>query len=411
MNKTRNGLVGKRGYRSYGVGEIAFQEGGLRESEINLVLTWRRSFKYKHYQYLHAQYEPLARLWRVNDADLPMYLTREKNLKDLDRTISKLLDDTKFGGTWIDVKANKLTINTVDFSDVGHIISLPEIRPYRNLLTFLPANNSLYQLSFVFEQIIQLAKAKNADGIFIYVDIRLNNVVIYFPPQNVIDNRDKEFIDATMPYNPIIFYENLDTPIMKRQKRGLIKRRVLCGEVTAGHCYNRDTSNKYFHMPWGSEPTTYFIGQMVYHSVLKYDFGLIEFRGTHTNPRPMIRNLDSSRYRELHMRDTTQVSSHGVHLCKSGLITQVTCGYVRAFDGISISNGLFKTDLIITDMYSYRGDSGSPVYFYSENLDTVSLNGILYGGAQSINHSNDVTAILPLDIILSQVKIKPILSL
>ncbi|KAF0553922.1 S1 family peptidase [Gigaspora margarita] len=178
---------------------------------------------------------------------------------------------------------------------------------------------------------------------------------------------------------------------MKRQKRDLIKGRLLCGEglhrfeisyscsagflanfidnpnfnyiVTAGHCYNRDTGNNFYHYPWGSKYTTYFIGQMVYHSVQKYDFGLIEIRGTHTDPIPMIRNLDSSRYRQLHIHDTTQVSSHGVHLCKSGLFTHVTCGYVRAFDGICIDRRGFMTDLIITDMHSYHGDSGGPVYF------------------------------------------------
>ncbi|KAF0553921.1 hypothetical protein F8M41_019764 [Gigaspora margarita] len=151
---------------------------------------------------VHAQSEPLAMLWRVKDADLLMYLTREKNLKNLDRTISKFLDDSYYGGAWIDVKANKLTINTVNFSDVSHIISLPEIHPYRDLLTFLPASNSLYQLSFVFEQIIQLAKAKNAYRVYLYVDIRLNNVVIYLS-QNESDKRNKEFIDATKPYNPL----------------------------------------------------------------------------------------------------------------------------------------------------------------------------------------------------------------
>ncbi|CAG8828211.1 35481_t:CDS:2, partial [Gigaspora margarita] len=112
----------------------------------------------------------------------------------LDRTISKFLDDSKFGRTWIDVKANKLMINT--------------------------ATNSLYQLSFVFEQIIQLAKAKNAYGAFFYIDIRLNNVVIYLSSEN--DNRKKEFIDATKPYNSIIIYANPASPIMKRQKRDLI---------------------------------------------------------------------------------------------------------------------------------------------------------------------------------------------
>ncbi|RIB24492.1 hypothetical protein C2G38_2168450 [Gigaspora rosea] len=210
---------------------------------------------------------------------------------------------------------------------------------------------------------MQLAKAKNAYNIFLYVDIKLDNVVIYLS-QSENDNINKEFIDAIMPYNP-----RKPCPTHYETKEAW------------------DTSNKFYHYSWGTEePTTYFIGQMVYYSVL-------------------------NQYIELRMRNTTQVSSHSVHSCKSGLTTHVTCGYVRAFNGIAIDNGLFKIDLIITDMHSYHGDSGDPVYFYSENLDSVSINGILFGGIQTTNSSNDITAILPLDIILSQVKIKPILSL
>ncbi|CAG8825316.1 26770_t:CDS:2, partial [Gigaspora margarita] len=89
-----------------------------------------------------AQYEPLEKLRRVNDADLLIYLT---------------------------------PINT-----------------YRDLLTFLPANNSLYQLSLVFEKIIQLAKAKNAEVIFLYIDLKLNNAVIYLT-QSESNKRNKEW--------------------------------------------------------------------------------------------------------------------------------------------------------------------------------------------------------------------------
>ncbi|KAF0525247.1 hypothetical protein F8M41_014684 [Gigaspora margarita] len=204
---------------------------------------------------VHAQYEPLARLWRVNDTDLLIYLTCEKILKNLDRTIFKLLDDSNFGGTWIDVKANKLTINTINFTEA--------------------------------------------------VDIRLNNVVIY-SEQSENNNTNKEIIDATKPYNLIIIYENPVQPIMKQQKHGLIRRRILYGE-----------------------------------------------------------------------------------------------GLYRFEDDFWCS----------TEMYSASGDSGGPVYFYSKNLNSVSLNGIVIACFITTNDSNDITAILLLDIILSQVKIIPILSL
>ncbi|KAF0439670.1 hypothetical protein F8M41_004142 [Gigaspora margarita] len=122
--------------------------------------------------------------------------------------------------------------------------------------------------------------------------------------------------------------------------------------VTTGHSYNDSGSNTFYFFPWGDRPDNCVIGYMEKHSIENYDYGLINY---------------------------------------------------RAIDGIYINSVSFATELIITDMEAGVGDSGGPAYFYYENLYSVSLSGILTGGNKGI------TTILPLQIILDETGIVPIL--
>ncbi|KAF0514960.1 serine protease [Gigaspora margarita] len=202
---------------------------------------------------------------------------------------------------------------------------------------------------------------------------------------------------------------------------GLItKERILCSAgffakdlndpstiyvVTAGHCYRENLTNYFFYFPWGPNRTTVLIGRMAKYSIKNYDYGLVYFRGITPKPIkaiPIVRNTDSNICKELIIHDTTQVSNHGVHLCKSGHESHATCGYVKGFNGIYINEVAFATDLIITDTPAEGGDSGGPAYFY-ENLCSVSLNGIITAGTKGI------LTILPLEIILRDANIEPII--
>ncbi|KAF0518650.1 serine protease [Gigaspora margarita] len=199
---------------------------------------------------------------------------------------------------------------------------------------------------------------------------------------------------------------------------GLItKERILCSAgffakdlndpsttyvVTAGHCYHENLTNYFFYFPWGPNRTTTLIGRIAKYSIKNYDYGLVYFRGITPKPIkaiPMVRNTDSNICKELFIHDTTQVSNHGVHLCKSGHESHATCGYVKGFNGIFKNEVAFATDLIITDTPAEVGDSGGPAYFY-ENLCSVSLNGIITAGSKGI------LTILPLEIILRDANIE-----
>ncbi|CAG8718783.1 6222_t:CDS:2, partial [Gigaspora rosea] len=53
------------------------------------------------------------------------------------------------------------------------------------------------------------------------------------------------------------------------------------------------------------------------------------------------------------------ISSHYAHICKSGVITHLTCDYVLGFDGIyyGIEENYNVVELIVTDLYRLLGDA------------------------------------------------------
>ncbi|CAG8769381.1 23493_t:CDS:2, partial [Racocetra persica] len=67
---------------------------------------------------VRAQLEPFAKLWGVENEKVPELLDREAKLIKIDGKLQPLLNNSYFGGTYIDVKANKININTVDQSKV-----------------------------------------------------------------------------------------------------------------------------------------------------------------------------------------------------------------------------------------------------------------------------------------------------
>ncbi|RIB22834.1 hypothetical protein C2G38_2033273 [Gigaspora rosea] len=390
---------------------------------------------------VHAQSEALARLWGVNDDALPTMLETERNLKKVDGILNRVINNSDFGGTWIDVKANKVFINTLSTANVSYITSLPGVHPYVDLLNFTIIDNSTDKLSDSFEQIIKLAKKYIAVDVYLYVDISLNNIVIYLE-QSKSDPKNSEFINATDQYYPILIYQPPDPPTTKQQStmklynndKRQIDKVLLCGEgiyrgsrteidyscsigffaklannsdvtyaVTTGHCYTDRGSNIFYYFPWGDRPDGTLLGVMDIHRVEDYDYGLIGLKRRGIRPLPMIRNTDANEYKQLQIRDTKPVSNHGAHLCKSGHTTHATCEYIKAFDGIFIDSESFATELIINDMEGDIGDSGGAAYYYYENLYSVNLSGIHTGGNKGIG------SILPLQIILDETKIVPIL--
>ncbi|RIB25794.1 hypothetical protein C2G38_2030775 [Gigaspora rosea] len=218
-----------------------------------------------------AQKHPLAKLWDVEDSEVPKLLEREKNLIAIDKILRPILEQdnfiSSFGGSVIYPKEDIITVHTVDFSKLDDLKALPQINPY------------------------------------------------------------KEFIEATKPYNPKIIYENsaLASQNVTQLRRDVNSRNL--NIKLLGHCYNeRITKNEFLYAPWRSDsPPKLLIGPMVFHMTVPYDFGVINFVGKDVVPTFYVRNDVAAEYRELIITDSAPVSSAGAHICKSGRTTYFTC--------------------------------------------------------------------------------------
>ncbi|CAG8745419.1 8738_t:CDS:1 [Racocetra persica] len=368
---------------------------------------------------VRAQFEPLAKLWGVKNEKVPELLNREAKLIMIDGKLQPLLNNSYFGGTYIDVKVNKININTVDQSKVKEVKNSLQMKEYKNYLRFKKAINSLSQLKSTFVKIVKLAQKYNINS-KIGIEPEANNVVIYLKDKN--DPKNKEFIKNVKFFKPKIVYSskkkkgkmvlnsfNSSTLVEKRQ----INQIVFGGDkitanygpcsagfwmkdqfqqdflLTAGHCaypYN-DTSPKLFYRYYSN--LAVLIGSMENYMVTPVDVGFIKKLTVNSHIRvvPNIRNIITTGvvhpiYVEYLIIGSVDIISAGIHICKSGFVTGITCGYVKSLDAvITIRRGSEdKIGGLITTAYSYYGDSGGPMFQFSYTIPFVYAVGILIGG-------------------------------
>ncbi|RIB09263.1 hypothetical protein C2G38_2209395 [Gigaspora rosea] len=179
---------------------------------------------------------------------------------------------------------NLIFINTLNFFAADEIKNSPEMASYKDLLSFKEARNSLAELKHSFLWITKIANYHKLVSTAIFLDMKLNNVVIAL--NHKYDEDNKAYLMSIKKYHLILQYIDLPNQLIQISL----------------------------------SPKTVESVQQV--------FGIV--------PRPSIRNSDSKQNAELFIRDDIAVSSHGAHICKSGLTTHVTCGNVRAFGGIYI---------------------------------------------------------------------------
>ncbi|RIB22803.1 hypothetical protein C2G38_2033294 [Gigaspora rosea] len=357
------------------------------------------------------QHHPLAKLWEVDDTEVPNLLERERTLIAIDKNLSSILEQddfiSSFGGTYIDIFENHIVVNTVDSSKVDDLLALPQIKPNEDFLSFKEANNSMSLLKSNFEQILHQADLIRPPLVVIYTDMVDNNNVIYVP--NITSYT--EFLDATKPFDPIVIEINPSASQNLAQSRrniNLIEVKVLGGDglhndqagmcsagfwvidideqgngqkdfyiITAGHCYEPGV---WTHQPWGYNGPPLLIGTMVFNSS-NYDFGVIFLEGKDVVPTFIIRNDEADQYKELIITGGESVSSHDVHICKSGYKTHFTCANVFGVNGILVTlDGKISYDLIISGLRSDVGDSGGPVLSF-QDLHSVVVHGIHTNGA------------------------------
>ncbi|CAG8775013.1 37116_t:CDS:2, partial [Gigaspora margarita] len=83
----------------------------------------------------------------------------------------------------------------------------------------------------------------------------------------------------------------------------------------------------------------------------------------------------------------------GIHSCKSGYFTHLTCGYLRSnkaiyFDALDP----YRISYVI-NIENHFWDIGGPVFHYSD-INNVYLSGILTGGIGNIGLATDINKIL-----------------
>ncbi|CAG8718189.1 24938_t:CDS:2, partial [Racocetra persica] len=131
--------------------------------------------------------------------------------------------------------------------------------------------------------------------------------------------------------------------------------------LTAGHCaypYN-DTSPKLVYRHYSN--LAGLIGSMENYTTTPIDLGFIK---------------------KLTVNSHIKIISTGVHICKSGYTSGITCGYVKSLYA-TITTDEDKIGGLLTTVYSYRGDSGGSMFQFSYSdysIPFVYAVGILIGG-------------------------------
>ncbi|CAG8833530.1 6595_t:CDS:1, partial [Racocetra persica] len=65
-----------------------------------------------------------------------------------------------------------------DLSKVEPFKSLPEVKPYENLLSFTKVRNSEADLIIKYQKLSEIIYKNKPTQILVYIDVKLNNIVI-----------------------------------------------------------------------------------------------------------------------------------------------------------------------------------------------------------------------------------------
>ncbi|KAF0378370.1 serine protease [Gigaspora margarita] len=305
------------------------------------------------------QFEPLARLWNVSNEEVPRLLDLEKNLISIDSKLQPLLNGLYFGGTYLDIKVGKINVNTVDQSKVDEIRN--KMKNSQDYLNFIAVNNTLSQLNSTFNQTFILAQQLNITNCIISIEPEFNNVVIYLNGGSKIVSVDQDNRRILACSAGFWMIKNIEDFI-----------------VTAGHCPENFPSLFYVY----SFQDDHLIGPMN-SRIRPYDMGFIKQTNTNIMLRPVIRQFDHIilRFLQFLIVGSSEITSCGIHICKAGQRTGITCGFVSAFNSVNIVDGRPMMRTITAPINNYPGDSGGPIFRYNDhNADAV---GIVVAGFPS----------------------------
>ncbi|CAG8452831.1 11232_t:CDS:2 [Cetraspora pellucida] len=392
--------------------------------------------------------EALASLWDVEDniSTLIENLNLEYKLMTVDETLQQKLKNygSSFGGTYVDIKEKKVIINTLNNSLADEIKASLEKENHKNMLEFMsfipaPKKKSMVELSSSFQNITQLIYSQKPTDIQCYIDVKINNVVIRY--ENGITGRFWRFFSEVKKFEPELIIPNArhKYPGHKRANdlslRGYITTQIWNGDgmssqrmgtcslgfwarakgnvtlnyiVTAGHCFDEKydrSKQKYYYSPWDSSEVKHYLGTMdLVRNKGTYDFGIINLQDRKIGAT-RIRNSDSFLYNPLFIVGSRVPTSYGVHVCKSGKTTHITCGYVKGLGAVTTNTfGVIRTDVILAGKDDYQtcitGDSGGSSFSYLQDLRNVVMVGITSSSFEDFNEY------VPIDIILNKAELE-----
>ncbi|CAG8800560.1 16260_t:CDS:1, partial [Racocetra persica] len=159
---------------------------------------------------VHAQ-EQLARLWNIQNDQMPIYLERELNLIKVDKIVERYLDNLNFAGTYIDVRNNLLIIYTVNIAKKKDIISKPDVREHVRFLDFRNASKSLDNLKSSFGELVIAAKQIRPKGIEGFINPRINNIAVIIT-RRPFDRDNRAFIEIAVRNGAVVYFGDYNPP-------------------------------------------------------------------------------------------------------------------------------------------------------------------------------------------------------
>ncbi|KAF0369987.1 serine protease [Gigaspora margarita] len=406
---------------------------------------------YGQLQPIYSKFEPLADLWGVAENEVPKLLATEDNLVTGNNLLTPLLNEKDFGGSYINVKTNKIYINIINISKKNDIIENLKMKNYIDLLEFKQVSNSLADLNDTFSKLIKFAVQCNATDFILSHEYKVNNIVLYCYNKC---QKNSDFINYAKNFSVIINYlENEDlfpsSDLKFKYRQNNAKRNspnkdkrhleirlfggdgihnedeedfkpMLCSAgfwvrngsqillATAGHCTVNgpyveppdDMSVDFLYLPWNSYDPEILIGRMSQYSTTAIDKGYILNENDRINAVPAIRNSDNPDFRELPIVGYLPLYTIGAYLCKSGYTTHVTCGVLNSYDAVHRieMNGTLHDyfDVWVADLLSRPGDSGGPVFKFVLGEEGVRIVGMIIGA----KIQNNISVFHPTDTIL-----------
>ncbi|CAG8834899.1 11038_t:CDS:1, partial [Racocetra persica] len=181
---------------------------------------------------------------------------------------------------------------------------------------------------------------------------------------------------------------------------------VTCGHCAAGGTKNPDGFIDFYYTPWNDvsnfSPEDY-IGPMTMSDVAVVDRAFILRNNSRFIPSPNIKNSDFRVYPELQISDVIlgpDQSMIGLPVCKSGYRTHVLCGELRSVNAKIIQSGKNYENMILTSHIGKQGDSGAPVFIFSDVFALGPLRVHLIGMLSGTSESDTFNSVTPIFKIL-----------